>query len=226
MRFTRAGMALLGAAIAGGGLAACSSSPSAKAGGHHQRSTATTAVHGPTTTAPPPTSTSGATTSTAASSTTSTITGDPACTKSALSVKQDGAAVAGPANYLGFTVFNDGSASCTIEGYPAIGLVDGKGGRPAVDHGQPSKGATFGDLSSPVTLAAGSAPGAAFVLEYSQLGANGAACYTSKGISVTLPGPAGRFRERMPRFDPCGTISVSAIVPVSEYDSQFPHHSG
>ncbi|MHB8458315.1 MAG: DUF4232 domain-containing protein, partial [Acidimicrobiales bacterium] len=148
MHWKRSALAGLGLLIAGGALAACSpSTPSA---------TTKPPNGGTTTIAPGSSSTTSvpATSSTIGSTTTSTIAQVTACSHGALAVKSTTSQGTTGTIYLGFTITNRGPAPCTLEGYPAIGLVPKSGSvTPQISHR--GQGQIFSDKPSLVTLSVG-----------------------------------------------------------------------
>jgi hypothetical protein len=101
------------------------------------------------------------------------------------------------------------SASCSLQGYPTVTVLDAQGriAPVAVGHGT---GPMFGQAATqPVPVSA--TQEASFVLVYRTLVATtGAPCPPLGGLRVGLPGVAGQLALAVP-LSPCGAVSVSAI---------------
>lgn len=212
-REARTALAAVGGLAMAALLAACSSSPAA-GGNHTARSTSTSSTTSTSTTVA---STSG----TSSSTTTSTAAASP-CAKSVLSLEQDRTEGAAGTIYLGFSIVSGGSSPCTLAGYPTIGLV-GTSGPLAAEVSHSGQETIFSVAPATVVLAAGTSPGAGFLVAYGDVPQGGqSTCPTVTKLEVNLPGVAGTFRIAK-RFVPCGApnLSVSAVVPEATYQAQF-----
>jgi len=187
-------------------LAACSSSPSAPPQKH-----ASSNNH------PAVTTTSSTTTSTTAPSTTSTTVAPATCTHVTASPAQ-GQAAAGTITGM-VNVTNAGSAPCTVDGYPTMGLFSGSGA--------PLTVTMTNGLSVTVSSAANAAPSsfslapsasAQFVYQYSDVPVGTqTSCPSSETADVTMPGASTASPTFQLAIAPCanGTIRVSPVYASS-----------
>ncbi len=191
------------AALAGVALlfAACSSSPSHPA----SSSTSTTGHHGSATTT--------STTTAAASSSTSTS----AAVATTCSIKGSSGQGQGAAGTITGTIVltNAGSTSCTVNGYPTLGLYSGSGAPltvTVVDGLTVNVSAQANAGPSPVVVPAGGTAQMAY--QYSDVpSGNQTSCPESEEATVTLPNGGGTSPTFPLSLAPCnnGTVYVSPV---------------
>jgi hypothetical protein len=194
------------AALAGAGLvlAACSSSPSPN--------------HSTTTTTARATTTSSSTTpTTAASTTTSTVAAAAVCNHISASAGQSEGAAGTITGVV--TVTNTGTATCTVDGYPAVALYSGSGAPLTVTmvNGLSvnlSPPANAGPTS--VTIAPSATAQFAYQFSDVPVGAE-TSCPTSEQASTVMPGAATPSPSFALAIAPCGngTIRVSPLYKSS-----------
>jgi hypothetical protein len=194
---TMAGVALL--------FAACSSSPSKSAssttttGAHHHNVVTTTS-----------------TTAAASSTTTSSAAVTTACSIKGTAGQGEGAA----GTITGTIVLtNVGTASCSVNGYPTLGLTSGSGAPLTVTvvNGLTVNVSAQANASpSAVVIAAGGTAQMAY--QYSDVPTgNETSCPQSEGASVTLPNGGGASPTFPLSMAPCnnGTVYVSPVYAAS-----------
>ncbi|MGH9291746.1 MAG: DUF4232 domain-containing protein [Acidimicrobiales bacterium] len=122
---------------------------------------------------------------------------------------------------VGFGITNDGSLTCELTGYPALTLVPAQGSvSPIFSHN--GQGSAFRKAPGTVLLPTGGSAG--FVMEYSDVQANGqSSCPEIVAVEVRLPGSGSTSRTVPGRFLPCGApnISVSPVITASAESAQF-----
>ncbi len=118
---------------------------------------------------------------------------------------------------IGFTVANEGSKPCVLDGYPAISLVPRSGSSTSVS-GHNGQASVFGIGPAPITLSPGGLASAAFVLQYGDQQTDGDSCAETSSIDATLPDVAGAFPVP---YDNClyPPLAVSALITSSQYQA-------
>jgi len=194
--------ALAFVACAGIVFAACSNSPTTP-----KHVTTTTRAAASTASAPTTTTTTTAATSTSTAATSS------ACNRITASPGQ-GQGAAGTITGL-ITVTNTGTASCTVDGYPTMGLFSGSGA--------PLTVAMVNGLTVTVSTAANAPPSsisvapsstAEFAYQFSDVPVGSeTSCPTSESADVTMPGATTASPTFQLAIGPCGngTIKVSPV---------------
>ena len=195
------------AVLAGAGLcvASCSSSPSPK------HSTTTTTRHRATT------STSSSTSTISASTTSSTGVASPACSHIAATAGQSQGAAGTITGVV--TVTNAGTAPCTVDGYPTVGLYSGSGAPLTVTMVNGLTVSITPQASAPpssVTLAPSSAAQFAYQISDVPTGSE-TSCPMSEQATATMPGASGSSPYFALAIAPCnnGTIRVSPVYKAS-----------
>lgn len=194
------------ALLAGGGLclAACSSSPQAPR-------SVTTTTHEATTTS------SSTTTSTSTASTTSSTAASRACNHIAAAPGQSQGAAGTITGVV--TVTNTGSTTCTVDGYPTMGLYSGSGAPLTVTMVNGLTVYVSARASVPpstVTIAPSATAQFAYQFSDVPVGAE-TSCPTSEKATTTMPGASASSGYFALAIDPCdnGTIRVSPVYTTS-----------
>ena len=198
--------------LAGAGciLAACSSNPTPT---HHP--TTTTTTHARATTTSPSTS---STTTTSSSSTTSTTAATTACNSLTGSVGQQQGAAGTQTGVI--TLTNTGATTCTMDGYPTVGLYSSSGVPLTVTmvDGLTVQVSPPAATAPPATVAVAPSATAQFTYQWSDVpSGNETSCPSSEMASVTAPGGSRASANFALSIAPCdnGTIKVSPVYAPS-----------
>ena len=193
---------VLAATVAGGlGLAACSSPSSSS----------------PPTSASTTTSTAPATTTTGSPASTTTTAGSTVCLASALKMAATNGSGAAGTIEMAVTMANQGSASCTLNGYPGMQLLDASGAdlpTTVIRGGGPMfADAAANQAPAQVVLAPGAVAKFSFSYEDVPVG-NETSCPTSTSSEITPPNDYS-YAVIALAIAPCGggTIHVSPVYP-------------
>jgi hypothetical protein len=218
---------LLVALALAAGLSACSSSPSSGSSTTSTSAATTTTSPVTTTTSTAATGTTGSTTSTStsvASTTTSSSATAAPCATSALAVNASTGQGAAGTQLQRFVVTNEGTSSCSLQGYPYIaplGTVE--------QDGSPVEGAVpvkvepipsdFGDIGGAGGLVVLAVDGkAAFFLKWTDVQSGGSTCYKVIGydFGASQSGGAGVDLVTVDLGNVCGgVLEDSQIFPPS-----------
>lgn len=170
-------------------------------------------LSGSTTTSPSSTVSTTSTSTTAAPVTTSSAAGPGRCRTSELRATASSAGVAAGSVGQTITWHSTATASCSLDGYPGLLMLDAQG-RPLTTVVHRGSGTTV--AARPVTLVTLSPGGtASFDLGYHDAtGFSGAApCPTSAQLEVTAPNAYQHLviADRLSPYGPCGAITVSPV---------------
>lgn len=213
----RVAAALAGLCLGGLVLAACSTGSTASPKHTATTSTTSTSTTPSTTTS---TSTSTSTNSSSGSSTTTTVPGGSRCMSPGLSASFVGSNGAAGTIEATLALKNVSSASCTLDGYPGLGLLGP--GNTALPTNVVRKGHFNFTSMSPSTVMLASGQSAYFNIGYSDVpSGTQASCPTSVSLLVTPPNSYSSLTIPA-QFAPCsnGTITVSPVFSATSPGAQ------